>query len=324
MNAQEILDLKKPEDLFGEEEELILKKFRILSLLWHPDKCHDPEANRVFQHIVDLKNLALEIKNRSRRRNLVQFKLQSGKTITIRARHTFSFELGNGFITETHVIYHVLDKFQTFFDNGIRQINNIRSIPNPRLSDEMLSRLPEIKQRLKTTEGSLVILNLPKNYIRLQDIVDKLGLIEARTTAWIMSNLFHLLCFFQIKKIVHGDISPSTYFVNPTNHKGLLLGGWWYATEEGQNFIGLPRRSHEFNIGRKIAQRILDDELVRLTVQEVSANMPEAMRAWCKDIGKTNAIINYETWINKILPESFGSRKFIEWKLSFHEIYSGE
>jgi hypothetical protein len=58
LTAENILSVKLPESLFSRSPGEAKHEYRILARRWHPDHQNEPEAVRVFVHIVELYGLA--------------------------------------------------------------------------------------------------------------------------------------------------------------------------------------------------------------------------------------------------------------------------
>ena len=140
-------------------------------------------------------------------------------------------------------------------------------------------------------------------------------------------------------QISHNDLSLDTLFVCPEHHTVCVLGGWWYASTIGKKLKALPQRTiinaPSVLINSKLAMLETDPELVRLTGRELLGNangvhlmldtsIPRGLVSWLRLPGRGHAIKDYAEWRDKILPDSFGPRKFVKMTITTEDVYPSE
>lgn len=319
-SAKEILSITKPEKLFSEPKKVI-HEYRELAKQWHPDTCKDAQAIDVFTHI---ERLYTEAKRRVNGGHWgFQEILDIGSGPFFEILRCDKFEMGEVFIAKNALIYRLSDKYQSRrsqFTDALEALN----YADARMERDAKRYFPA---KVDKPQHKWVVVHKDKNLLCLRDVLNYYGgEIPPKQTAWIISTLYNLLCYFQWVKIAHNDISPDTYFINPHDHSGALLGGWWWATRLGSPLRQVPRRTFDnlpFRVrNTKKSSRLVDAELVLLTARELlgDVDLPAPMVKWITTPASKDSIENYRKWY-EVLEESFGPRRFTEMRLTHGDIY---
>lgn len=329
MKPEEILSIKEPGHLFPREALEIKKRFRELAKEWHPDVSHDPKATEVFEHLNRLKQLALTPTAVWEERGRVE--IDCGITSRIYPylrRH--DFELGQIYVCQHNVVTILSEQVGLWGSVSSVKLMTGFKYPNEKMRDEISKCLPQGRE-LHNLKGNrqLVVVNKDPELILLRDVMSYYGgKLDPRHVAWIMSTLYNLSCYFAYARIVHNDISPDTYYINPKTHSGALLGGWWYALESGDRLKVVPLRTFKHLPWKckknKVASRLTNLELIRQTGRELLGERSAApiMWDWLTLPAMSSAVTEYEEW-GKVLNKQFGARRFTEMKLTPNDIYGG-
>ena len=119
-------------------------------------------------------------------------------------------------------------------------------------------------------------------------------------------------------------------------HSGALLGGWWYAVQQGSNMIGVSDITYSIMPPKlkeeKCGSIMMDLELIRMVGRELWGDIggtklqrmeaaPLPMIEWLRGVSSTRARTDYKNW-GDILTKSFGPRKFVEMNFTADELYS--
>lgn len=83
--------------------------------------------------------------------------------------------------------------------------------------------LPVMRDLQRLDDGSLALI---MSYIpgsTLEQIVEKVGKIEAESTAWIAERILNALLYLHHHGVIHGDIKPQNVIINPANHSVVLV-----------------------------------------------------------------------------------------------------
>lgn len=336
-SAEQILGSKFPGDLFSKDTIKIKEELRRLLKLWHPDVNHDPISAEVFNHIYELYHLGIS-------------QLESGKWETpglleigtnsnqfrVKYKKHFEFELGDCYIGD-YIITYLIDKsYEDLFNNGRLTVNNFK-YSSDRMKVEVMRYLPKPIRCFEIENKLGWVFEKTPDILSLRDVLNCYGgKLDPRHVAWIMSTLHNITCYLEYAGLSHNDISLDTYFISPKYHSGALLGGWWYATREGERLIAVPNRTYQFmsteTKASKIAFTKTDLELIRAIGRELLGDstgirlnqiegIPKPLISWLQLPSPTySAIKDYSLW-QKVLTDSFGPRKFVKMELTSNELY---
>ena len=136
--------------------------------------------------------------------------------------------------------------------------------------------------------------------------------------------------------LTHNAITLDTLFVSPRDHALSLFGGWWYAAPIGQALTYVPPEAVEFLPDNKgaplVATPKMDLEMAKAAARELLGDRggtrfpktkpaPDAMLAFLRQPSGGNPQKELEHWYQRVLPESFGVRRFIELPVTYSDIY---
>lgn len=340
--ADLILSISKDnvEKIFYGDENTLKKTYKKLSLIWHPDKLKDKNHYniKVFPHINELYQIALnkyKTGKLSLERNCLNIKDSKNNEFIFRYKIQKNFELGKYYISEHYVLWQFNKEYKEDALRGLVNLTNITFYDdNMKLS--FSKYVPEIKKKIISEDSLFVLMNKPKGFLNLGDVLKFQNKIEPKHVAWILSTLYNNICFIHFNKIMHGGISVDNYFINPETHEGMLIGGWWYSTLIGEKLNILPQKAIDVApvslLNKKEADFLLDLEMIKSLGRELlgdhtgiylnkDKNIPKELIKWLRDGSKGSAVMEYSTWSKKILPESFGERRFSVMNIKSTDIY---
>lgn len=327
--ADKILAAKKCGGLFSKADKAtVVLEYRKLAKEFHPDVCPLPNAEDVFKHLSKLYEEALDLLAQGQWEisNVVSIRDNCGKTYQGRYLKTFQFELGVAYVADLSVTY-ILDKQnKRFFDNAINQIGALK-YANPNMEEEFSRYLPKIKHQFETRDGQYcLILDKTPDVFLLSDILAYYkNSIPDRHAAWIISRLCNLCCYFDYLGMAHNGLTLQNCFISPTFHTVLPLGGWWYAQQDGNKMLGVPKAIYDIMPvkakSNKTSSKRTDLEAAKLIGRQITdkSSAPKPMLDFLSS-GTSTAIGEFEKW-NKALDASYGKRQFVEMKIGKMDIY---
>jgi hypothetical protein len=329
------LDAKTPEELFPGDLEQARHIFHTLAATWHPDRNKAVFAQRVFQHINELYQEAVRRIETETWRGQGLLSLPSGQVPYFTS---FPFELGHTYIGHDHVTYTVDPKHEALFNHALRVIHSFKYADDS-MKREFSRYLPSSYQTFVTPKRLILKIAKDPTLVRLRDVVryydDKL---DPKHMAWVISSLSNIACYLSYAKVVHHDISLDSYFIAPKDHNGALLGGWWYAQDEGDDVSVVPTRTSGLMpasaLYKKTAAPLTDLELIRAVGRELLGDLldakpsskkdskiaPEPVVTWLKSVADGTAVENYSAW-KKVLVKGFGPPKFNLMELDESKLY---
>jgi serine/threonine protein kinase len=329
-----------PERLFAGSADDIKRDYRRLAMQWHPDRCRDADAHAVFQHIRRLYEVAEQRIARGEWscREPLTLTASDGRTYAIDYLRRHAFELGTMYVANTVVAFVVDDAHADLVRRAGRVLRDLRYADDG-MRSQVAPYLPAFPfaGAFRTDDACVIVMRKQPGDLLLRDVLDHVGgRLDARHVAWVVSSLLNLCCYFQYAGIVHNALSPDTCFMSPQRHAVAVLGGWWYAAQAGERMVAAPAgtiawAAHDLlHTGR--ADLRTDLELVRALGRELLGDIsgarlaragaaPTAMIDWLRLPASDDPIEEYRTWRTRVLPDSFGARRFVELPLTQSDIY---
>lgn len=83
--------------------------------------------------------------------------------------------------------------------------------------------LPAMRDLHRLEDGSLALVMSFIPHPTIEQIVEKVGKIDAETTMWVTERLVNASLFMHRYGIVHGDIKPQNVLVNPAGHEVFIV-----------------------------------------------------------------------------------------------------
>jgi len=337
MNAKQILRIPEtqPEVLFKKDD--LKKQYRNLSLQWHPDR--NGNDGKVLAHINLLYGVAQKKLDNGKWEIPGEYHCQklNGTMCIVRYKVKRKFELGEMYISDTVVAYVVDETNRDLFQNAEKVIKSFK-YKSKGMEAEFSRYLPKIVQSFRTLDNKrVIVISKTKDLISLRDVLTYLdGTLDAKHVAWVMSCLHNITCYLSYHGITHNDISLDTVFMSPKHHSVALLGGWWYSRPFNEKLIGVTNRTYSLmpmDVKRsKVSEPRVDLELIRAVgralLGDATGNRllamkvaPEPMISWLRLPGTGKAVKDYSKWMESVLMESFGKRRFIKLDVDAERVY---
>ena len=248
LTASQILAIapNEPERLFSGDPASLRHEFAVLAKCWHPDCNGTSEAAKVMERVVALHDAA-------RRKHavgewsapgVIRIDTTPGNSFVLKVKRRHEFELGEMAVAINRVAFLVEKEHTTLFETGLRRIKEIR-YPDARIRGDLAKFMPNVRGVYETAKHHVAIMAKTEDVILLKDLVAHVGgQLPPKHTAWVVSSLLNLACFFEVTGITHNAISPETIFVTAKHHAVYVLGGWWYAAPTGSRIELLPEMTY--------------------------------------------------------------------------------
>lgn len=329
--AEDLLAMKKPEQLFSGNLDTAKKEYRELAREWHPDVSKFSEASAVFSNISRLYALAVEKIEGGFWESLGRVKLKcktDSTTIDLPYLSRRSFELGELYVGKNSVLYLIDERHKALIVNAMGFIHGFK-YGSDRMKAEVERYLPgRMSNYMQCDDGRFAVsIEKKPQLVLLRDVLNYYdGKMDPKHIAWIMSSALNIACYLSFAKIAHCDISLDTYYISPHDHSCALLGGWWYSVQMGERVRQVPQRTFSFLPWQvktsKLAVPQIDGELIREMGRELAGNqkLPKALEIWLKTSSSGNAFKEYENW-GGVLKESFGPRRFTIMEVTPEALY---
>jgi hypothetical protein len=341
-SSTEILGISIPEKLFSVSTEDELKRaYRKLSALWHPDKhiSTGKDTNATFAHIQVLYERDLSrIKNGEwNKANLLKITDKHSAKFEIRYLVKNTFEFGLSYVGKSVVAWEFSKSDIDFAEKTIKSIQRL-NFADTKMKEEFKKYLPEIIKVIDTPTSNILIFKKDSEAISLRDVLNyHKGFVDPKHVAWILSGMYNLACFNQYNGIMQAGFSLDNYFINPSNHLGQLIGGWWFTHKQEEKLTALSSEAVNIApvkmINNKKADMKLDLELIKLVGRQLLGDtagvklhsdkrIPKELANWLTDSLNRDAFTTYNIWQKEVLPKSFGVRRFIKMNLTINDIYN--
>lgn len=324
-----ILALTRCGDLFSRDRSKLDDEYRKLVKVFHPDRCKEPWANDVFVKITELYRQAEELLAQGKWEisNTVEFHLKDGKTYNVKYLTEHDFELGKTYIGRNNLWYVFAPSNRKYFDNAVKRMKSFQYV-NDGMKKDLSRTLPNLKDSFETTEGEFVLhIDKPADVLYLKDVITYFnGNLPERHAAWMVSRLHNISCYLDFYHLSHNGISLDNVFICPEFHQVVLLGGWWYAVEQGSKLIGTQRQIYDImpikSKTDKVGDIVTDLESIKLISRQLFSNIntvPDAIKHWMNGGSAGKATEEFQKW-DEALDKSW-PRKFIKLELSVEDIY---
>lgn len=315
MSAEQLLSspfLFRPSSNLKEEQLKLLKK-------WHPDRNSHPRASEVVARVN-------EHYDRATTGDFPGFlKIKTSKAdVHLVIIGTSAFELGDFFITPQDFVWRVRPAFKDLAKQFL-DVTKTLKYPNDDVRAKIAPFVPQNVRVVVNTDWTYVLVKREYDHVRLADLRAKLGPMDERHVAWCLSRAYNLAGLLQYNKLTHLDISPSSLLVEPSSHRGALLGGWFYAGAPKP--IAAPARTahlakQEPSLAHGQQIKLLGRELIGArTVPELRAmKIKEPLKSWLIAPSSGDVVRDHTTW-QQVLTDAFGERRFTELKVSTADVY---
>lgn len=303
LTAEHILAVTDPKLLWGEDS---TTRFRELAKEWHPDMCKDPNATKVMDHLMRLREAA--------KRGL---KLEGAKEETV--------IIPGGTVHFSLDAITLCSKVPTF-EQAKLWIDNLR-----KLSPDLARRIPE--PLLLSPEGTVLTLKRPPDTVSMTTVMHKYPEgVPQRHVAWIVSRLLELVMeTHKIGRCVCGGLLPESMAVIVDSH-GVIPLDWRFTIGNDSKLSRLPEAllSHvpkdkkarviiDLAAVNRMAMVLLGDSsgsgnVLLLRAKKDPENMAPGFLDWFRGPVSDDPVKHYENY-RAMLMEVFGKPKYYKLEL---------
>ena len=326
---QKILSAVYCGDLFSADKSAIIRDYRAMAKLIHPDVCGEPNAEKAITRLNQLYHAAVQkIENGTwEASNTIFLKRNDGKLFTFRYLHQKTFELGCRYVNDGALVYVLNAGSKKYYDNYLRSSHSLK-YADGKMQDSFGKLMPAVKENFIAHDGRhvLVVAKTP-DLVPLDLFLQHYGKgLDGRHAAWIISRMNNLCCFLFYNKISLNGFNPFNLFVTPDYHALSILGGWWYAVPYQQRMIGTSKDVYDLmsNVTKtnKLSSPVTDIESMRGIGRYIMNHtvLPKPIQEWIEAGSSSNPMIEFEKW-GKALDRAYGVRKFVPIEVDNRLIY---
>lgn len=326
MTADEILNLKGA-SLFPGDATEIKRRFRELSLKWHPDHSSDVRAQDVLEHLVRQRDAALHGPKLER----AVFALDSGKSFSFEYLSKRRWEAGEIYVTASAVVYRV-EPAQRDLAHLAGQ--HVWKFPTDKFRDEMTRFLPNHVRTVETsTLGTLMIYRRNPDQVLMADLLDRIeGPVPVPHAMWFVSALMNICSYLYITEQTHFGLSPEVLLVSPPMHSVALTGPCLYLARHPDRPRAVPSavlsrypslRDKKAAVPHFVAdttevRSIAMSALGAHDIHQLRSNpdIPPGFKSWLLSAPDRNSVKDYGHWEDKR-----GTRRFTPYDLTAQQVY---
>lgn len=328
-----------PERLFSSPENAKAEA-RVLFMAWHPDRCNDPQAQVVFQHVKSLAEAAERkiAQGTWETPGLLKLSAKDGAQFEVKYAQKVSVDVGTMYLGRKFVGFDISADNLDLLANA-EQLLVALPYANAAMRTEFARCFPAVAKKIETSTGAFWLLNKEPDVLLLQDVLDHFqGKLPPRHVAWVISRLLNIACYLEMAgKVSHNAISPDTVFISPAQHSVHLLGGWWFAAGLGQPLKAAAQRmllcAPPDILQKKVGNSRTDMEMIKALGRELLGDstgvrlakdtaVPPALVDWLQLSTHQSAVATYKEWQERVLIDAFGERKFVEMNVTHETLYA--
>lgn len=212
------------------------------------------------------------------------FVMSNGQQLTINYMTKYEENGYRGYLARENVIF-VFDDAES----ARNYLNGLGRLSFPEADNKLRRCFPSIKTQLGLKDGREVIV-----FVRNPNFypAEMFSPWPSEHLAWVISRMENICCELEFSGITHGDITPSSVWINPVSHEGMLFGDW-----------------------RKVHPRNGNEDLISLrrTAIELAKNAhePLGLYEFLNSEPSDSAFEDFSRW-DLVIQEDFGGHRFIK------------
>lgn len=338
-SIDKILEMKYAYELYTGDIDIAKKEHVNFLKIFHPDLHESSEKYKeATSKINELYSEAIKILESGNwiEDKMIKITSSYGQKYSMEFNISYSFELGNYYIGNKSILYLIEKTHLDFIDNALNKIKNLK-YENDNMKCEFEKYFPKILKKFDTIDEKIgILVEKPEDAYCLKDILNYYnGKIPSRHVVWILSSIYNIACYLYYNNLSHNGITIDNYYISPSCHSGLLLGGWWYTVPLEEKMIGVSNdiyniMSPDMKLSKK-GTYLLDLESIRLIGRTLlgdkngislvkDSDIPKPLIDWVRGVPMNNPIEEYNLW-DKVIKQSYGEKKFIKMDINKDKLY---
>lgn len=319
-------------ELFKNNKDDVLQKYREYVKLVHPDICHDSNADKAFNRLTELKNEAIiAIENGTWfEKDTIYYSLTTGQKLRIKHLYHHLLDVCEYYVCKTRLIYIFDRAYKKYYDN-YKKVFDSWKCKDIKMNKEIFDIiLPQDIKYYTTTNGKYIIsIKKTEDVFPLRAVVENYwkNKVPAKHLAWITSRLMQNITAISYKGYVVNGIDIDSCFISCKYHAVSIYGGWWFATKINEVMIGTTRDILNIMPPKVKADKksnvLTDIESIKLLLRSLAFECPDEIMTFYNSGSKELAIEEWKKW-DSVLLKAFGERRFIKIEPTEKEIYVKE
>ena len=210
--------------------------------------------------------------------------LQGGDPLHIDYMEKFRYPGATCYLGKENIIY--------LFDSDTeasRFMAGYKRLVFPEADTRLYRSFPELKMMLATSTGGQVIVFRRRPHFYPAEFFAPW---PSEHLAWLISRMENICCALKYAGIEHGDISPTSIWVNTVTHEGALFGDW--------RNVCSARSDPDLKALRKTAIYLAKD-----------TSKPKELYRFLNSAPAADAFEDFERW-DQVIETGFGGHKFVK------------
>ena len=212
------------------------------------------------------------------------FTTDSGQQVTVEYMEKYPLDGGMIYLAKESVVYSFNDHRQAdLFLAGLGRLE----FPE---ADNKLSRcFPSVKQEIYLQEGGTLLVAERRPHFYPAEMFAP---FRSEHLAWVISRMENICCTLTYSGIEHGDITPSSVWINPVTHEGALFGDWRKVrTLRGYTDLTALRRT-------------------AIDLAQDTSN-PRELYTFLNSAPRRDAFDDFAAW-DQVIEKGFGGHRFVK------------
>jgi DNA-directed RNA polymerase subunit RPC12/RpoP len=212
------------------------------------------------------------------------FTMDNGGPLSIAYMDKYSYPGMDCYLARKNIVY-IFEKNE----DADLFIKGLLSLTFPEADMKLDRCFPILTQRVRIAGGKEALIFVRKPYFYPVEILAPLA---PEHLAWVISRMENICCALEYSGISHGDLSPSSIFVNPVTHEGMLFGDY-----------------------RNVRNTRPDKDLMQLRQTAVKimekGTEPAELTSFLDSKPRKDAYEDFEYWDN-VIEKGFGGHRFVQ------------
>lgn len=211
------------------------------------------------------------------------FETEGGKKLNIAYMDKYVYAKCVCYLAKESVVY--------VFDNRAesdRFLAGLDRLVLPEADTKLPRSFPKLKTRIELKNGSVLAFERRPYFYPIEVFAP----MPSGPLAWVISRMENVCCALEFSNLSHGDITPSSFFINIITHEGTLFGDW--------RKVCVKKDNSDLESLRKTAVRTGEN-----------INEPALLKEFLDSKPRKDAFEDFEYW-DTVIEKGYGGHRFIK------------
>ena len=219
-----------------------------------------------------------------KRRGADRFTTDSSQQVTVEYMEKYPLDGGMFYLAKEKVVYLFHDCAQAdLFLSGLGRLEF------PEADNKLQRCFPSVQQQIELQGGATLLVAGRRPHFYPAEMFAP---FRSEHLAWVISRMENICCALAFSEIEHGDISPSSVWINPVTHEGALFGDW--------RKVCSLRGGRDLTDLRKTAIALAQD-----------TSSPRELYSFLNSVPRRDAFEDFASW-DQVIEKGFGGHRFVK------------